>query len=110
MVNKCIIKRIIEKWKRKQPPRITFRDQNRIYFLNKVNAQAHREFMGMLTYCINEHLRKKAQWRWIRTVIRNLITLASRLVYHARRYKLSLGQQCPWFLTFRRIYILLSTT
>ena len=49
-------------------------------------------------------LRKKAQRRRIRTVIQNLITLASRLVYHARRYKLSFGHHCPWFLTFRRIY------
>jgi len=55
-------------------------------------------------------LRKKAQRRRIRTVIQNLITLASRLVYHARRYKLSFGWHCPWFLTFRRIYISLSTT
>lgn len=34
-------------------------------------------------------LRKKAQRRRIRTVIQNLIALASRLVYHTRRYKLS---------------------
>ena len=55
-------------------------------------------------------LRKKAQRRRIRTVIQNLITLASRLVYHARRYKLSFGRHCPWFLTFRRIYVSLSAT
>lgn len=55
-------------------------------------------------------LRKKAQRRRIRTVIQNLITLASRLVYHARRYKLSFGQYCPWFLTFRRIYVSLYAT
>ena len=53
-------------------------------------------------------LRKKVQRRRIRTVIQNLITLASRLVYHARRYKLSFGRYCPWFLTFRRIYVSLS--
>ncbi len=55
-------------------------------------------------------LRKKAQRRRIRTVIQNLITLASRLVYHARRYKLSFGRHCPWFLTYRRIYFSLSAT
>ena len=49
-------------------------------------------------------LRKKTQRRRIRTVIQNLITLASRLVYHARRYKLSFGRHCPWFVRFRRIY------
>ncbi len=55
-------------------------------------------------------LRKKAHRRRIRTVIQNLITLASRLVYHARRYKLSFGRHCPWFFTFRRIYLYFSTT
>ena len=53
-------------------------------------------------------LRKKAQRRRIRTVIKNLITLASKLVYHARRYKLGFGRHCPWFLTFRRIYFSLA--
>lgn len=59
---------------------------------------------------VDSPLRKKAQRRRIRTVIQNLITLASRLVYHARRYKLSFGRYSPWFLTFRRIYISLNTT
>lgn len=49
-------------------------------------------------------LRKKVQRRRIRTVIQNLITLASKLVHHARRCKLSFGCHSPWFLTFRRIY------
>ena len=49
-------------------------------------------------------LRKKVQRRRIRTVVQNLITLASKLVHHARRYKLSFGCNSPWFLAFRRIY------
>lgn len=52
----------------------------------------------------NAPLRKKAQRRRIRTVIQNLITLAARLVYHARRYKLSFGSHSPWFSTFKQIY------
>ena len=53
-------------------------------------------------------LRKKAQRRRIRTVIQNLITLAAKLVYHARRYKLAFGRHSPWFVTFRRLYYCLA--
>lgn len=55
-------------------------------------------------------LRKKAQRRRIRTVIKNLITIASRLVYHARRYKLRFGRHCSWFQTFKRLYIAFNTS
>ena len=48
-------------------------------------------------------LRKKAQRRRIRTVIQNLITLAAKLVYHARRYKLAFRRHSPWFVTFKRM-------
>jgi hypothetical protein len=53
-------------------------------------------------------LRKKAQRRRIRTVIQNLITLASRMVYHARKYKLRFGCHSPWFMTFKRIALALN--
>jgi len=53
-------------------------------------------------------LRKKAQRRRIRTVIQNLITLASRMVYHARKYKLRFGCHSPWFITFKRIALALN--
>lgn len=53
-------------------------------------------------------LRKKAQRRRIRTVIFCLITIAAKLVHHARRYKLAFGRHSPWFITFRRIYYLLA--
>lgn len=49
-------------------------------------------------------LRKKVQRRRIRTVIQNLITIAAKVVHHARRYKLAFGCHSPWFITFRRIY------
>ena len=49
-------------------------------------------------------LRKPAQRRRLKTVIQNLIYLASRLVYHARRYKLSFGKWSPWFRSYRYVY------
>lgn len=68
-------------------------------------------FIGQQTLLVSDTpLRKKAQRRRIRTVIQNLITLASRLVYHARRYKLSFGNHCPWFLTFKRLYMAIDTS
>ena len=39
---------------RQQPPRQTVRQGNRIKFLRKINAQAHREFMGLISYCFKE--------------------------------------------------------
>lgn len=53
-------------------------------------------------------LRKKAQRRRIRTVIQNLITMASRLVYHARRLKLRFGRYSLWLGTFQRLYAALT--
>ena len=50
-------------------------------------------------------LKKKLSRRRIRTVIQNLIYLASRVVYHARRYKLGFSRYCPWFATFKRVYL-----
>jgi hypothetical protein len=49
-------------------------------------------------------LRKPANRRRIKTVIQNLIYLAARIVYHARRYKLSFGAWSPWFPAFERVY------
>lgn len=49
-------------------------------------------------------LRKAAQRRRLKTVIQNLMYLASRVVYHARRFKLSFGSHCPWFPVFRQVY------
>ena len=49
-------------------------------------------------------LRKTAQRRRLKTVIQNLIYLASRLVCHARRYKLAFSKWSPWFGSFRYVY------
>ncbi len=49
-------------------------------------------------------LRKKVQRRRIRTVIQNLMTIAAKLVRHARRYTLCFGRHSPWFNTFQRVY------
>lgn len=53
----------------------------------------------------NVPLKKKVSRRRIRTVIQNLIYLASRVVYHSRRYKLGSSRHCPWFATFKRVYL-----
>lgn len=61
--------------------------------------------MGQMTVNLNSvPLRKKAQRRRIRTVIQNLITIASRLVCHARQIKLRFGRHSPWLGTFQHIY------
>ncbi len=49
-------------------------------------------------------LKKKAFRRRIKTVIQTMITFASRLVHHARRYYLHFGKDNPWFATFQAIY------
>ncbi|MCZ8517752.1 transposase, partial [Paenibacillus filicis] len=53
-------------------------------------------------------VKTKVTRRRVRTVIENLIWLASRLVQHARETKLRFGRHSPWFPTFRRIYMALS--
>jgi len=50
-------------------------------------------------------LRKKGQRRRVRTIIGNLINLASKFVRHARRYKLKFPKVNPWRIPFRRIYL-----
>ncbi len=54
-------------------------------------------------------LKKKVFRRRIKTVIQNIITLASKMVKHARRVALKFGNHSPWFSTFKRIYSSLST-
>ena len=54
-------------------------------------------------------LKKKVFRRRIKTVIQNLITLASKMVKHARRVSLKFGNHSPWFMTFKRIYASFST-
>lgn len=36
--------------------------------------------------------------------LQNLITIASRVIFHANRFKLGLSRDEPWFRSFRRIY------
>ncbi len=49
-------------------------------------------------------VRKNVKRRRLKTVIQNMITLASKLVYHARRFYIKIGSKNPWFNTFNRIY------
>jgi hypothetical protein len=48
--------------------------------------------------------RKKIKRRRLKTVIKNIITIASKLVKHAGSIKLNFGKCCSWFDTFKRIY------
>ncbi|MDL4846140.1 IS1380 family transposase [Weizmannia coagulans] len=49
-------------------------------------------------------LKKKATRRRIRTVIQNMITLASKLVYQGRQWKLKVTATNKWLPTFARLY------
>ncbi len=49
-------------------------------------------------------VRKEVHRRRLRTVIQNLITMASKLVYHARQWVLKFGCEGAWLATFRRVY------
>lgn len=53
-------------------------------------------------------LKRKVFRRRVKTVIQNLITLASKMVTHARQVYLKFGSHSPWFPAFKRIYLSLS--
>jgi len=54
--------------------------------------------------------RHRANRRRIRTVMQELIYLAARLIYTARRIKLAFGFSCPVVPIFRRLYTQLACT
>ena len=54
-------------------------------------------------------IRKKVHRRRLRNVIQDLIYLAARLVYHARRWKLAFGRNCPWYGAWRRVALRFSS-
>lgn len=49
-------------------------------------------------------IHHKAQRRRIRTVIQNLMLIATRVVEHARKSYLNLGNSSAWARTFKRLY------
>ena len=55
-------------------------------------------------------IRKRVTRRRLRSVMQDMIYLACRVMRHARRLVLSFGRHCPWFDTWRRVYLQLSTT
>lgn len=55
-------------------------------------------------------VRHKAKRRRIKTVMQEIIFKAGRMIYHARRWVLGLGQSDPAFLVFERHYRQLHTT
>lgn len=54
-------------------------------------------------------LKRKVFRRRVKTVIQNLITLASKMVKHSRQIYLKFGSHSPWFPTFKRLYNSFST-
>lgn len=54
-------------------------------------------------------VRKRVARRRLRSVMQDMIYLACRVVRHARRVMLSFGRHCPWFDTWRRVYLQLGT-
>jgi len=48
--------------------------------------------------------RKKAKRRRLRTVMQDLIYMASRITFHARRLYLSFGRHNPWVYVWQNIY------
>lgn len=49
-------------------------------------------------------IRKEVFRRRLRSVMQDLIYMASRVVWHARRWGLSFGRCNPWYLVWKRIY------
>jgi len=54
-------------------------------------------------------IRRRPSRRRIRSVMQDMIYFACRMVKHARRVMLSFGRHCPWFNTWRRVYLRLAT-
>lgn len=54
-------------------------------------------------------IKRKVFRRRIKTVIQNLITLASKVVSHARQLYLKFGRHSPWLPTFKRLYMAFKT-
>lgn len=55
-------------------------------------------------------IRKQVSRRRVRSVMQDLIYLACKMVKHSRRLFLSFGRHCPWFSTWRRVYLRLAPT
>jgi len=49
--------------------------------------------------------RKKAQRRRLRTVMQDLIYMASRITFHARRMYVSFGRYNPWTVVWQNLYL-----
>ena len=61
--------------------------------------------IGQQSMVLNDTpIHKAKQRRRLRTIIQNLILLATRIVTHARRKYLNLGRSNAWDQTFMRVY------
>lgn len=67
--------------------------------------------IGQESLQVNDQpLRKKVQRRRIRTVIKSMITMAAKMVFHAGRWGLKMTKTNPWLPSFRRLYNKFATT
>lgn len=55
-------------------------------------------------------LRKRVHRRRLRTVIQNMITIATKFVFHAKHWRLKVNRNHSWLPTFRRLYATFSPT
>lgn len=83
-------------------------DTNHIVLTMGLLAYNILRFIGQASLGAKAPLRKKVQRRRIRTVIQNLITIAAKLISHARSWTLGFGRHSPWFQTFQHIYRIVS--
>ena len=87
-------------------------DTNALVILCGLVAYNIMRLMGQASLRVDEDMppqqlapiRKNTYRKRIRTVMQDLMFIASRLIYGSRRWGLSFGCNCPWFGTWQRIY------
>jgi hypothetical protein len=52
----------------------------------------------------NAPIQKKVHRRRLKSVIRDMILMAAKLVKHAGRYFVKFGKRCKWFPVIRNVY------
>lgn len=78
---------------------------NEIVLTSAVVAYNLLRIIGQISLEVEDApIKKKVQRRRLRTVIQNIITIASKFVKHAGGFRLNFGRYCSWFDTFNRIY------
>ncbi|MBC8228730.1 IS1380 family transposase [bacterium] len=82
-----------------------FSTNTRIMYLGLITYNILRLIgQGSLEYDVYNSRRKKVFRRRLRSVIQDIIYLASRLVKKANRYWISFGRHCPYYDVFKGLY------